>query len=308
MSGDPKISLALPVFNGERYLAAALESILNQTFADFELVISDNASTDRTPEIIERYAKLDDRIRVIRQAQTVGAATNFNLLFAEAKADVFKWCAHDDLLEPEYLDEAYRALQESPDSVLCHTQTVIRDLDRGSDEIFIPQFTMPADDCVTRLREMLIHGSRCYEVFGLIRRVALAQTDLIGEYRGGDNVLLCRLALLGQVLIVPKPLFILGRHQAQSTVMVGDSQAYHSWFTGRVQKVSFPDWVLVAEYWRSTKGLDLSPVERFGCYRELLMETYRRRAGLRQNLRVAIESILFGQSDPRRRRIFRDTR
>jgi glycosyltransferase involved in cell wall biosynthesis len=306
-SRDPKISLALPVFNGEKYLGAALESIVNQTFTDFELVISDNASTDRTPEIIESYAKRDDRIRVIRQTKTVGAATNFNLLVAETKADIFKWCAHDDLLEPEYLEETYRALQDSPDSVLCHTHTVIRDLDEGGDEVFVPNFTMPPDDCVTRLREMLLYGSRCYEVFGLIRRAALARTDLIGEHRGGDNVLLCRLALLGPVLIVPRPLFILGRHQTQSTALLGDSQAYHAWFDGRVRKVSFPDWVLVAKFWRSTTGLDLSAAERYGCYRELLMATYLYRARLRQNLRVAIETVLFGQSDPRRRRRFRDT-
>lgn len=298
----PRISLALPVFNGEKYLAEALESILNQTFSDFELVISDNASTDRTPEIIERFARLDDRIRVIRQPETVGAAANFNLLFAETSADVFKWCAHDDQLEPEYLSETYHALQASPESVLCHTHTVIRDLDLGSNEVFVPQFTMPADDRVARLRQMLMYGRRCYEVFGLIRREALMQTDLIGDFRGGDNVLMCRLALLGPVMIVPKPLFILGSHQEQSTAMVGDSQAYHSWFTGRDARISFPDWVRVVETWRSTKGLEMPTVERYGCYRELLAETHRRRAGLRQNLRVAGESIVFGQSDPRRRR------
>ena len=300
----PKISLALPVYNGERYLEGCLASIISQSFEDFELVVSDNASTDSTLEILERFAERDPRIRIIRQPKNVGAAQNFNLLFGETKADIFKWCAHDDRLDPDYLLETYSALQAAPEAVLAHSHTVIHDMDQNTHEVFAPAFSMTTSDRAMRLREVFLHGRRCYEVFGLLRRSALEKTDLIGNYRGGDNVLLFRLALLGQFVIVPKPLFTLGRHTDQSTTLLNNSQAYHAWFTGQSNKVSFPDWNFLFAAWRTTAGLNLSLSERLRCYKELLAETYRRRAGLRQNLRVAVETLIFGSSDAQRRRRF----
>lgn len=279
---------------------------MSQSFEDFELVVSDNASTDSTPEILERFAERDPRIRVIRQSKNVGAARNFNLLFDETKADIFKWCAHDDRLAPDFLLETYSTLQAAPDAVLSHSHTIIHDMDQNTQEVFAPAFSMALDDPAARLREVFLHGSRCYEVFGLIRRNALEKTDLIGNYRGGDNALLHRLALLGPFVIVPKPLFILGRHADQSTSLLKNSQAYHAWFTGQRNKISFPDWIYLFATWRSTAGLDLTLSKKLRCYKELLAETYRRRAKLRQNLRVAAETLIFGSSDSQhRRRLFK---
>lgn len=305
MSSLPKISLALPVYNGEKYLEACLVSLLSQTFRDFELVISDNASTDRTAEIIAEFAERDPRIRVIRQVENVGAAENFNLLFHETKAEIFKWCAYDDCLVPEFLEETYSALAAEPNAVISHSQTLIHDLDNDTKEVFVPRFSMPRDDKITRLRQMLLFGTRCYEVFGLIRREALNNTDLIGNYRGGDNVLLYRLALLGPILVVPRPLFILGRHSTQSTVMVQNTAAYQAWFQGRSAKsISFPDWLFVKEIWKIMNGLDFTLSERLRCYGELVGETYRRRRILIRNVRIAVETLLFGSSDPQQRRRF----
>jgi hypothetical protein len=305
----PKISLALPVYNGERYLEDCLSSIINQTFEDFELVVSNNASTDKTSEILDHFSSKDPRIRVLHQSQNVGAASNFNLLFHETQADLFKWCACDDKLEPDFLKETYSSLTRSPKAILSHSYTVIHDIDQDTKEIFIPKFSMDSDDPVTRLIEMLHHGRRCYEVFGLIRRSALERTNLIGNYRGGDNVLLFRLALLGRFEIVKKPLFILGRHGEQSTVMVKDTQAYHAWFTGKSGKISFPDWTFLSAAWNTPAGLDLTISEKIHCYKALTAETYRRRAKLRQNLRVVAETLVFGSADVNgRRRLFGSTR
>ena len=103
VSGIRRISVAIPVYNGEKYLGAAIGSILAQTFHHFELIISDNASTDRTAAICREFAARDARIRYHRQPRNFGAAANFNRSHELATGEYFKWAAHDDLLEPEYL-------------------------------------------------------------------------------------------------------------------------------------------------------------------------------------------------------------
>lgn len=300
------IGLGLPVHNGGKYLRESLDSILAQSMDDFELIISDNASTDDTAEICREYADRDPRIRVVTHLENIGAAGNFNFLFEETRGEFFKWCAHDDILEPEFLEKTYAALGSNPDAVLSHSYTAVFGDERASDELFVPEFQMDPDDPVARVREVMLKGRRCYEVFGLIRRNALMRTDLIGNHKGGDNVLLYRLALLGPFTIVPAPLFRLRRHAAQSTALLSDSQAYQRWFTGRPRKITFPDWHMIRQIWRTPQGIGLSPVDRIRCLGPLLAETWRRRGRLRQNLRVAGEIMLFGNSDPRsRRRAFR---
>ena len=117
----PKVSLGLPVYNGETFLAETLDSLLAQTFDDFELVISDNASTDDSQQICERYAALDPRVRYVRQVENRGAAWNFGEVFRLARGEYFKWCAHDDVCLPEFLAECVKVLDETPSVAWCMT-------------------------------------------------------------------------------------------------------------------------------------------------------------------------------------------
>src|SRR5690242_6344650 len=100
---SPKVSIGLPVYNGERFLAEAIDSVLAQTFTDFELIISDNASTDRTPEICKAYAEKDSRIRYYRNEENQGASWNFNRVFELSRGMCFQWLAHDDYIAPGFL-------------------------------------------------------------------------------------------------------------------------------------------------------------------------------------------------------------
>src|SRR5215471_14033382 len=98
-----RVSLGLPVYNGQRYLAGAIQAILDQTFSDFELIICDNASTDETESICRDLAARDPRVRYHRNPANIGAAPNFNKTFELSTGEYFKWLAHDDLHEPTYL-------------------------------------------------------------------------------------------------------------------------------------------------------------------------------------------------------------
>lgn len=106
----PKISIGLPVYNGEKLLQKSIDSILSQTFSDFELIISDNASTDSTPIICQEYLNRDKRIRYIKQKKNIGVHRNYFFLVNEAKFDYFLWVASDDYLDPNYLDENLKIL------------------------------------------------------------------------------------------------------------------------------------------------------------------------------------------------------
>lgn len=92
----PRVSIGVPVFNGDAYLHLALNSLLTQTFSDFEIIISDNASTDRTESICRKYAAEDRRIRYVRQTANMGVTANFKFVLQEAKGEYFMWAAADD--------------------------------------------------------------------------------------------------------------------------------------------------------------------------------------------------------------------
>ena len=113
----PRVSIGIPVYNGGRFIKEAIDSILAQTFEDFELILSDNASTDETEEICKEYATLDRRIRYYRNEENLGAAKNYNRVFELSNGEYFKWASHDDLCAPEYLERCIAALCPPPPGV-----------------------------------------------------------------------------------------------------------------------------------------------------------------------------------------------
>src|SRR6266852_7405967 len=123
MYSTPLVSVGLYVYNGERFLEEALDSILNQTFTDFELIISDNASTDRTGEIAEAHAERDDRIRYYRSEKNMGAGWNIRRVYELAAGKYFKQAAADDLLEPDFLRRCVDILESDPDCVVVYART-----------------------------------------------------------------------------------------------------------------------------------------------------------------------------------------
>jgi len=108
----PQVSIGMPVFNGEKFIRDALDSLLAQTFADFELIISDNASTDSTAEICREYCKKDDRLRYFRQNENIGAVANFQFVLDSARSEIFMWAAHDDKWSKNYLLDANNILAD----------------------------------------------------------------------------------------------------------------------------------------------------------------------------------------------------
>lgn len=210
---SPRVSIGIPVHDGERFVAEAIESILSQTFGDFELIVCDNASSDRTDAIVRELAARDSRIRYHRNGSNLGAAANFNRCFELARGEYFKWCAHDDRLEPTYLERCVEILDASgPEVALCFPQRVIMTHDGrplGPDPVDRWFEASHPYDRISFARVARIPDRRHPEVaFALCRAEALRKTRLIGAYNLADLVLTTELRLAGEFRQVPQPLFL----------------------------------------------------------------------------------------------------
>jgi glycosyltransferase involved in cell wall biosynthesis len=221
---SPKLSIGLPVYNGERFLPQALSCLLGQTFGDFEFIICDNASTDETQQICLDHATRDRRIRYVRNERNLGANANFNRTASLSRAPYFKWVAHDDLYDPAYLAACVKILDNDPDIVLAHSATAFIDNDgrefpwedaanayidpRTSvrlhpDDVDIGSNRNPA----SRFWQVLSRALWGSHMFGVIRRPILLRTHLLENYVSSDRAMLGELALLGRFESSPERLF-----------------------------------------------------------------------------------------------------
>jgi glycosyltransferase involved in cell wall biosynthesis len=263
----PVISIGMPVYDGENYLATTLDSILSQSFADFELIISDNASTDGTEEVCRSYQARDRRIRYYRNPMNLGAAKNHNRVFELSSGRYFKWATHDDVLAPDFLLRCGSILEQDCSVVLCHSKvTLIDDFNKRIIPLYESTASSASSSPVERFGAVVLHDRLCADIYGVIRSHALRRTALIAPYVGSDRTLRAELALLGRFHEVPDHLFFLRDHAARS---VRSMPAHHqrvAWFdpdlTGR--KV-LPHWRMLLEYWKTVQRAPLTSGQRLRC-------------------------------------------
>jgi glycosyltransferase involved in cell wall biosynthesis len=278
----------MPVYNGERFIAEAVTSILEQDFGDFALVISDNASSDGTEEICRGFVARDDRVTYVRQPTNRGAAWNFNRLVTITDGPFFKWAAHDDVLRPTALARCMQALTGRPEAVLSFTRRVKIDeygeVVKTAGERSLA-YTSPDARPHERLAGWLKLQRACIEVFGINRRAVLVQTRLHGSYLAADRVLLAELILRGPVAEVAEPLFLHREHAGRSVHQSLADGARARWFDpSRTAVVSFPTWRLGYEYARAIAGAPISPRERRRSYAVLGRWASRRWRRLADNV------------------------
>jgi|SRR5882724_2580923 len=238
----PRVSIGLPVYNGERFLKEALESILSQTFNDFELIISDNASTDATQEICMLYGASDQRIRYYRNAQNHGAAYNYRRVFELSTGEYFKWAAADDVCEPEYLACCVEALDADSTIAVAHTKTRFIDEQRRPLDITDPGWDLRSADAAERLRYVMFSGHWVNIIFGLIRAKTLTRTRLVGSYPGGDYRVLGELALLGKFVELPHYFFLRRFHRDASSQHTDSLEWTVAFYSGTSHHLSMPTW------------------------------------------------------------------
>jgi glycosyltransferase involved in cell wall biosynthesis len=281
--GRPLVSIGMPVYNGERFLRQALESILVQDYENFELIISDNASTDGTGNICQMYAEMDTRIRYVRNESNLGASPNHKRVFEMARGDYFKWAAHDDECLPTFLSRCMSVFEEAPQSVvLVYPQSLIIDEEGRVITQYRVSIEAKASRPHRRLARVLRHVMLGTPAYGVIRANALKQTRLIDAFFSSDYVLFAELAMLGEILELPEPLLRKRFHPARSMGAHKTPQEYDAWFDTRLplrRRVLSQRHKLAFEYLRSAWHLPLSPYERVMCSATGLYSHYRRRIG-----------------------------
>jgi glycosyltransferase involved in cell wall biosynthesis len=231
VSAAPPVSVGLPVFNGERYLRGALDSLLAQTYVDFELVIGDNGSTDATREICLDAASRDARVRYLPSDENRGAAWNYNRVFHAGTGRYFRWAAYDDLVAPTYLERVVAALDDAPTStVLAHSLTTFIDEDGEEVGPWDEGFDLSSDRASTRLAQLVRHLIKANVFYGLVRRSAMERTRLHGAYPSADYVLIAELTLLGPFTTVPERLFLRRVHPGMSRLARKGLADVAEWF------------------------------------------------------------------------------
>ena len=282
----PRLSIGLPVYNGERFIRDSIESILSQTFSDFELIISDNGSTDGTESICRMYSTMDKRVRYMRFNHNHGAARNFNVVFSSSTGEFFKWASCDDICGQDYFSECVTALERDSSVVLAFPRTIIisetGDVIGPENSILNASSPVPSE----RFKQLILSKHACFQVFGVARRSALEKTFLIGGYSGSDRVLLAELSLHGRFMEIDKPLFMRRSHPGASCRLYPDPRERTAWFdTSRAGKLNMPVWRMLKEY---TLAILRSPI----CKTEKLLCLKIFTVWLRKNLRPLVGDLM----------------
>lgn len=244
---QPLVSIGVPVFNGERGLARALDSLLEQDYSNLEIIISDNASNDATPEICEKYVRKDSRIRYYRLEKNLGAIWNFSRVFELSSGKYFMWAAHDDKREFSFVSACVEKMEQCPDAVLC--QAHVASFIEGREEMLcVTQLDSfeGTTGLVQRYRETLQRVPAAI-IYGLYRSSAMRKTQMLQKSIAPDQVFIRELSIYGDFVQVPKVLFNYFGRTKWNTI----HQDYYA-FCGKEKK---PWWylpfiVLFCNHWK----------------------------------------------------------
>jgi glycosyltransferase involved in cell wall biosynthesis len=263
---EPLVSLGLPVYNGADFLRQALDSILAQTYRKWELILSDNASTDATESICREYAARDPRIRYYREPVNHGAIWNFNRVFDLAEGPLFRWTAHDDVAAPELLERSVAVMLSHPEVVLCHPRTRIINEKGQVVGDYQTRLRTDSDSIRNRFHDLICVDHACYPIFGMVRTRLLRRVPPMGDYIGSDRCMLAELSMYGPFHELPEFLFLRRDHPGTSTRKFPSLRermlVFHANSSGGT---SHPTLKRALEYWSSIVRVPLRPSDRMAC-------------------------------------------
>ncbi len=288
----PLVSIGMPIFNGEKFIDESIKSILCQTYPHFELIIFDNASTDRTQLICSKYCELDNRVRYHRHSCNKGAAWNFNSVFKASTGKYFKWTAADDILKPTYLEQCLLNLEQHHNLILCTSRALdIDDQGQPIREVSTQKENGHADPSI-RFTSNINLKHFCTDVFGVIRKDILEATSLIGNYPDSDRVLLAELALHGEFYEVSELLWVHRVHPNNSVSQYPDRIDRYKWFDPSHHHFHLPYWREVTEFYKIVKRSSLTIKMKKDCYTAIVRWILQNHRALRSDLTHFSKSIL----------------
>ena len=222
MDETPLVTIGLPVYNSTRYLEQSLNSLLGQTYRNFVLIISDNASSDGTAEICKRYAAADSRIRYHRNPTNIGNPRNFNRVFELTTTRYLKWSTADDYWAPTFLERAMDVMERDPTVALCYPQAVLVDAEGENPQGYDDVLHLVQDDPAERFLALVNTIKLAHQHLGVIRMSHLRQTRLLGAHVASDVNLLAEISLYGKFVELPERLFFRRFHEDSGSWKRGD--------------------------------------------------------------------------------------
>lgn len=295
---QPKISVGMPVYNGEPYLASAIQSVLDQTCGDFELIISDNASTDGTEAICREFAAKDARILYIRNSGNIGAANNYNQLFHRSRGEYFRWFNADDLSSNRLHEACLQVLEANPDAVMAYGKTDIIDGEGHLIEHYADNLDLRQDSAAERFFRYFQVVGLTNAIYGLIRRSALAKTILMGNgsFPAADINLMAELALQGKIIEIPETLFLRRMHEQASSWDRKNQTVQQVFWTGKSSKFVLPTLKKEWAYWRAISNCPAPPTEKIRMKKFLARRMIWSRRTILQESAQALSGLLLKRS------------
>ena len=290
---SPIVTIGLPVYNSERYLEQSLQSLLTQTYPDFLLIISDNASTDGTTAICRKYADADSRIKYFHNETNIGNPRNFNRVAELTTTKYLKWSTADDFWKPNFLALALEVMERDSTIALCYPQAMIVEASGGNatpyDDVLDLVQEDPADRFLTLVRTIRL----AHQHLGLIRMSHLRQTHLLGAHVGSDINLLAELTLYGKFVELPQRLYFRRMHEDSGSWKRGDkeheAQRYHA--AGR-RRAPMAKWPRHLFFLRAVASSPLPLKSKLRIYRTLLRGMIWDRRGLMDEVVDRARSII----------------
>jgi glycosyltransferase involved in cell wall biosynthesis len=284
----------VPVYNGENFVEEAIESILNQSFEDLELIISDDGSTDSTEDICRAFTARDERVRYFRNPENIGPGPNYRRALGLTRAPYVKLAAHDDVCLPTFIETCVSVLDRDPTVVLAHTAAASIDEAGEVISVWEPNRALAADDAETRFRAALDIGDEIYLIWGVARAEVMRRIPPIGAYVGHDRPWLTALALHGRIDVSPEVLFHQREHPQRSVHTYDwrrprEAIAWHD--RDRAGKLTFPNWRLLGEHARAVLRAPVNVGVKNRCLQELAHWATDNRQALRWDVAMAAERL-----------------
>jgi glycosyltransferase involved in cell wall biosynthesis len=290
MSAAPTLSIGMPVYNGAKWIQEAIEYLLNQSFTDFELIVSDNASTDETADICRRFAERDSRVRYHRHNSNIGVFRNYDYVFQLSTAPYFKWASCNDICLDGFLEKCLAVLRDRPDVVLAYPKAILIFAPSGEEpyaEEYDDNLNLEQERPSDRFRDYLNREKINNVMNGVIRASALRETALNRLLPGSDISMIAELALRGKFVEIPDRLFV-RRLTPDTTILLMESARSHG-YLGRPNNIQRLK--LHSHRFLDTLRAPISLSEKFRVWLYLL----RRVAWLRHRAMRKVFKVLVGR-------------
>jgi glycosyltransferase involved in cell wall biosynthesis len=265
-ANNPRVSVGMPVYNSQKYVGEAIEAHLNQTFSDFELILTDNASTDRSEEICRSYASKDPRVKYHRNPQNLGAVGNFRRGFELSVGQYFRWSPSDDLISPNLLERAVDILDRDPSIFVAYARTKLIDGVGSVLGDFDEKLHLMDDRPSERWKGVLQNVRMGNLPYGLSRADSLRKTALLRNYGGGDIPLMCEMSLYGKFFEIPDAFFYRRMHEAASTAMKSSADIMALYDPRNRKKLRMYYWSQLIDNLKSVVRAPISTSEKLNIF------------------------------------------